>query len=147
MEIELNRMYFEDLQTELRNRHENPAPPPSNPPPNRQEDDPEARPNHQRRHPAHLRRTFADRVAHTDFATLIRHQNVDNLSMLPHNNFIIENIKQEITREEDHLRSLLLNIDLQENSMTPEAAEEHPVLTQLKESYMNRAMALARKRA
>ena len=31
--------------------------------------------------------------------------------------------------------------------MTQEAAEEHPVLTQLKESYMDRAVALARKKA
>ena len=53
---------------------------------------------------------LADKVAHTDFATLIRHQTVDNLSMLPHKVFIIENIKQETTREEDHLRSLLLNM-------------------------------------
>ena len=110
-------------------------------PPIRTEDNPP------RRHPIHGRRTFADRVAHTDFATLIRHQPVDNLSMLPHNDFVVENIKQDIIREEDNLRSLLLNIDLHENSMDPDAVDDHPVLTQLKNSYMDRAVALARKRA
>ena len=148
MEREHNRAQIEELRTELRNRRDNPAPPLQNPPPNRPQDQPEEeRQPPQRRYPDQRRHTFADRVARTDFATLIRHQNVDNLSMLPHNDFIIENIKQEITREEDHLRSLLLNIDLHESTMTPEAAEEHPVLTQLKDSYMDRAVALARKRA
>ena len=143
MERELNRMQFEELRTALRTRHENPAPPPPPPPPPiRTEDIPPPR-----RHPMHGRRTFADRVAHTDFATLIRHQPVDNLSMLPHNDFVVENIKQDIIREEDNLRSLLLNIELHENSMDPDAADDHPVLTQLKNSYMDRAVQLARKRA
>ena len=67
------------------------------------------------------------------------------MSVLPHKDFVIETMKQEITRKEDHLKNLLLNIDVDESSMTSEAAEEHSVLIQLRDSYMDRSIVLARK--
>ena len=66
--------------------------------------------------------------------------------MLPHNEFVVASLKQDITREEDHLKTLLLNIDLHERAMSPEEAEDNPTLTELKQSYMNKAVELERKR-
>ena len=51
--------------------------------------------------------------------------------MLPHNDFVVENIKQDIIREEDNLRSLLLNIELHENSMDPAGKLGMMILTGL----------------
>jgi hypothetical protein len=55
-----------------------------------------------RGHP-YLRRTFSSRVQRMDFNQAANIGRANNLSMLPHNKFVIENLKKEISREEEHL--------------------------------------------
>jgi hypothetical protein len=66
--------------------------------------------------------------------------------MLPYREYIIDNLKQELTREEEFLKSQLLNIHLHEASMTEEQAENHPLLQELRGSYIVRAEKLVQKR-
>ncbi len=52
--------------------------------------------------------------------------------MLPYYQFIIDNLKKEITREEaEHLKTQLLNIDSHKASETEEQAENHPLVQEL----------------
>ena len=93
------------------------------------------------------RRTFASRIANKDFSDMLETKKVTNLSMLPHNEFVVASLKQDITRDDDHLKTLLLNIDLHERAMSPEEAEDNPTLTELKQSYMDKEVELERKKA
>jgi hypothetical protein len=65
--------------------------------------------------------------------------------MLPHGKCNIDNLKKEITREKECLETQLLKIDLYEASLTEKQAKTHPLLQQLKDSYIIRAENLAQK--
>ena len=62
-------------------------------------DEEEERPYHQRDYPPRKRRPFADQIANTDFSKLVDHMKIDTLSMVPHSEYVVANLKQEVSRE------------------------------------------------
>ena len=56
--------------------------------------------------------------------------------MKSNNEFVVYSVKQDISREQDYLRTLLLTI---ESSVTANEAEDQRALPELKNSYKDRA--------
>ena len=147
-ERELTKMQLNDLRQELRETQQQLQQSLASRTQQRHEETEEETrpPRHHRAHP-YPRRTFSTQVQRMDFTQTAHTGRVNNLSMLPHNEFVIDNLKQEITREEEQLNNQLINIDLHEASMTEEQAENNPLLQRLKDAYITGAEKLAYKKA
>ena len=98
------------------------------------------RPNHQRHYPDFRHRSFAHQMAAMDFKNSVDIKN-EPVSMLPHNEYVVETMKKDIIRETADLQTLLLNIDMHEKNHQGNA-DIDPDLNKLKAAYIDRATAL-----
>ena len=98
------------------------------------------RPNHQRNYPDFRQRSFANQVAAMDFKSRVDIKN-EPVSMLPHNEYVVDSMKRDIIRETADLQTLLLNIDMHKKNFQGDANSD-PGLNNLKAAYIERATTL-----
>ena len=135
---ELTHMLVDELKHELLQAFKQKAQETSQPEQqSRREDN---RPSHQRDYPEFRQRSFAHQMAAMDFKNRVDIKN-EPVSMLPHNEYVVETMKKDIIKETSDLQTLLLNIDMHEKNHQGNA-DTDPDLNKLKAAYIDRATTL-----
>ena len=135
---ELTNMLVDELKNELLEAFR--QKPKDNHYPDREQRREDNRPNHQRNYPDFRQRSFANQVAAMDFKSRVDIKN-EPVSMLPHNEYVVDSMKRDIIRETADLQTLLLNIDMHEKNFQGDANAD-PGLNNLKAAYIDRATTL-----
>ena len=136
---ELTNMLVNDLKNELLEALRNSNNPTQNPP-EREPPGNDNRQNHQRDYPAFRPRSFTNLVATMDHRNQVPAK-PDPVSMVPHNEYVVQMMKKDIVKETSDLATLLLNIDMHERYFQGDANSD-PALNNLKATYIQRATTL-----